>query len=104
MRAFDFAASRTPAVVASSSEYFEPVLDVGSSPLNVPGARLAAAVAERRYHATVSAEYYSQAATWDDVLAFLAQVAAVSYEHRGRRHSSVFAETEGEVAIVVEAA
>lgn len=102
MKAIDLA-PQDPAIVASASfaNHFQPTLDVGSSPANVPNARLAAAIAEHQFPLTLSAGFYSYV-EWDEIIDFLKANTddGVTFEARGRRSSSGLASGDGFMVVI----
>lgn len=87
-----------PALVASAgSEYFQPMIDVGSSPVHVPSTRLQAALAARTYPYAESGRWWSHTG-WDEVVSFVHDVtekagsAGVTFEAQGRSMRSALAE------------
>lgn len=77
---------------AASAEHYQPMLDVGSSPVHVPSARVQAALADHRYPYAMSREFYSFT-PWDEVTAFLQKHAGgVSFEAHGRYTQAALAD------------
>lgn len=74
-----------PAIVASASgEHFQPTVDVGSTPLNVPSKRLQMAVASEHFPFARAASFDSPA-TWESVAKFVDDATdGVSFEAEGK--------------------
>lgn len=75
------------ALVASGAvgTSYQPTLNVGSAPINVPAARLQAALADDRYPYAVSVGFRSNV-TWDEVTEVLASTGTISFRAREQSH------------------
>lgn len=87
--------------IVASGAPFQPTLDVGSSPTNVPNARLAAALAGHEFPITM-AETFVSPVPWDEITAFLVGHTGegVSFEARGRRSNAALASGDGFMIVV----
>lgn len=92
-----------PAIVASAaaSDYYQPTLDVGKSPLNVPSTRLQTALAERRFNYARSSTFRSPT-KWSVLRSFLNEKTdGVTFEANvGQSRSAMFAENDEMMAVV----
>lgn len=97
-----------PALVASAAApaHFEPTVNVGAAPINVPGTRLAAAIADNEFRFVRSAEFRSDV-PWDTIVAFMEQTCdGPKFEAVQDRQESAYAilgdSLEDRVLIVTE--
>lgn len=91
------------ALVASAAApgHFEPTVNVGAAPINVPATRLSAAIANDEFSVVMSRSYRSDVA-WDVIMDFLSQSAeSVPYEATQDDREATYAML-GDTLVVVE--